>query len=131
MQLHNLVAYPGRIAPVMLWSGQMANTVKNMVSAREGVDVPDSLKDETGFVTQLQGLVAEFMLQEMLARDEVSRSNAMRRDKADQKIQKRDVYHVGDVVSHNGVKWKIVELCGEIGRPVTTKMVSVNDPGKD
>lgn len=95
MQLHNLVAYPGRIAPVMLWSGQMVNTVKNMVSAREGVDVPDSLKDETGFVTQLQGLVAEFMLQEMFARDEVSRSNAMRRDKADQKIQKKDVHHNG------------------------------------
>ena len=64
---------------------------------------------------------------ERVMRDEIARKNALRRDKTALKTTViRYDFEEGEIVSHAGAKWKITELHGEVGRPVTATMVAVH-----
>jgi hypothetical protein len=128
MQRRNHVAENGRIAPVELWSGQKVRTARQLAIATGEVEVPAGIgKEGKQFVELLKDLVGGMMEYERVMRDEVARKNALRRDKA---AQKTTVIHYdfeeGEIVSHAGAKWKITELHGEVGRPVTATMVAVH-----
>ena len=64
---------------------------------------------------------------ERVMRDGIAKKNALRRDKTPQKTT---VIHYDfeeeENVSHARAKWKITELHGEVGRPVTVTMVAVH-----
>ena len=135
-QHHNLVPKPGRIAPIMLWTGQHMRTVQKTIlrsgDEDDGFSVEDLGGDESideGFVGILGRCVNDLMDREMVARDDKARSNALRKDKALQKEQ--DVEHRYEPlqeVSHMGTRWTIAEdgLHGEQGHPVTATLVSAD-----
>ena len=127
MQRRNHVAESGRIAPVELWSGQKVRTARQLAIATGEVEIPAGIgKEGKQFVGMLKDLVGGMMEYERVMRDEIARKNALRRDKASQKTT---VIHYDfeeeEIVSHAGAKWKILELHGEVGRPVTATIVAV------
>jgi hypothetical protein len=64
--------------------------------------------------------VNNYVAREFVERAEIARKNALRRDKGDQVTKAVDSgIKEGDVVSHGGVKWDVIELHGELGHPVT------------
>ncbi len=128
MQRRNFLEGPGRLAYIQLWSGQMVGTVRQLAVGDNQTDIPESMGDgqQSDFMQKLQGLVDDFVQREFIARDEVARASALRRDKADQKTMAVDLqFEEGDLVSHVGVQWKIKEIHGEIGHPVTATVESV------
>ena len=128
MQRRNPVAENGRIAPVELWSGQKVRTARQLAIATGEVEIPDSIgKEGKQFVHMLKDLVGGMMEYERVMRDEVARKNALRRDKTAQKTTVVQYnFEEGEIVSHAGAKWKVLEMHGEVGRPVTATIVAIH-----
>ena len=100
----NQSAQPGRVSPYELWSGQEPTTIRSLTLHQGELAVPKTLNaDDSVFVNKLKRRLEDMLAYDIEMRDEVSRKNAMRRDKADQHTNNTKIdLRVGDKVSYEG-----------------------------
>ena len=111
-----------RIGRMLAMGGQMPAEVKGMKE-----DSKEELEKFVKRVTEYTGALMEY---EFSVREERARTNVMRRDKSDRQTNAVDYrIAVGDSVSFAGKAYKVVELHGEQGYPVTATLG--NDAGKE
>jgi hypothetical protein len=129
----NQTAQAGRVSPVELWCGQRVRSMQSIAMTGGEVEVRNLGDDgEVEFVSVLKRLVDELGEYERHMRDDVSRKNALRRDKDDQvtggshavKMKMK----IGDQVSFEGRTCEVLELHGEVGHPVTA---TIRDRGAE
>jgi hypothetical protein len=122
----NQSAQPGRASPYELWSGQEPTTIRSLALHQGELAVPKTLNaDDSVFVNKLKRRLEDMLAYDIEMRDEVSRKNAMRRDKADQQTNKTKFdLRVGDKVSYEGAPWTLQSVTGDGGRPITAELMN-------
>jgi hypothetical protein len=109
-----------------MWCGQAPSTAENLIIAsKEDVVIPDSISsDDMEIVQLISDQCKQLVSFELEMRDEKARGNNMRRDIKEgvaPQVTRFDLI-VGEQVSYDGKKVRIVELTGQGGVSQTAKV---------
>ena len=112
------VARPGHSSPFELWCGQPGNTLSRLTvynAKDEEMEILDTR--DTKYVRQVSKQIEQLLSYEMVLRDEAARRDNLRRDNMNGQFVLATQFDlkIGDLVSYDGTKWKLIAVYGPVG----------------